>query len=113
MMASTNKPMPRSTRPNPKPGQPKPTSSLTASEQLTREEETGDLSYQQARTALELVLAQLQASDLDVETMASLYRQGQSYAKRCDTILEQVEQEILMWDCLADPDGQPGPYSHE
>jgi exodeoxyribonuclease VII small subunit len=68
-----------------------------------------DLSYSQARTALELVLAELQAGDLDVEAMAGLYRRGQAYIRRCESILEQVEQEILVWDGLQDPDAPPRP----
>lgn len=63
-----------------------------------------DLSFSQARTALELVLAELQASDLDVEAMIGLYRRGEAYAQRCAAILEQVEQEVLLWDGLQDPD---------
>ncbi len=66
-----------------------------------------DLSYSQARTALELVLAELQASDLDVEAMAGLYRRGQAYAERCEAILERVEREVLVWDGLHDPEAPP------
>jgi len=69
-----------------------------------------DLSYSQARTALELVLAELQASDLDVEAMIGLYRRGQAYARRCGAILDQVEQEVLVWDGLDDPDAAPLPH---
>ncbi|MCP9927224.1 exodeoxyribonuclease VII small subunit [Cyanobium sp. CH-040] len=69
----------------------------------------GDLSYSQARTALELVLAELQASDLDVEAMIGLYRRGQAYARRCGAILDQVEQDVLLWDALNDPDAPPQP----
>ncbi|MEO1003047.1 MAG: exodeoxyribonuclease VII small subunit [Cyanobacteria bacterium J06638_7] len=68
-----------------------------------------DLSYSQARTALELVLAELQTNDLDVEAMAGLYRRGQAYARRCEEILDQVEQEILLWDGLNDPADSPQP----
>ncbi|MGB5136201.1 MAG: exodeoxyribonuclease VII small subunit [Prochlorococcaceae cyanobacterium] len=68
-----------------------------------------DLSYSQARTALELVLAELQASDLDVEAMIGLYRRGQAYARRCGAILDQVEQEVLLWDGLTDPETSPEP----
>lgn len=70
---------------------------------------TRDLSYSQARTALELVLAELQASDLDVEAMIGLYRRGQAYARRCGAILDQVEQDVLLWDGLNDPDVPPEP----
>jgi exodeoxyribonuclease VII small subunit len=65
-----------------------------------------DLSFRQAQAALELALAQLQSSDLDVETMAGLYRRAEGYADRCEALLQQVEQEVLQWD-PADPSGAP------
>lgn len=56
------------------------------------------LSYQEARTALELALAQLQSSELEVEEMAGLYRRAQAYAERCEAVLQQVEQDVIQWD---------------
>lgn len=56
------------------------------------------LSYQEARTALELALAQLQSSALEVEEMAGLYRRAQAYAERCEAVLQQVEQDVIQWD---------------
>jgi exodeoxyribonuclease VII small subunit len=72
-----------------------------------------DLSYNEARAALELVLAELQASDLDVEAMAGLYQRGRTYARRCEAILNQVEQEVLIWDDLASPDASPVRYEQD
>lgn len=57
-----------------------------------------DLTYSEAQTALELALAQLQASDLPVETMADLYQRARGYANRCEQLLDQVEQSINLWD---------------
>lgn len=57
-----------------------------------------DLSYSEAQTALELALAQLQANDLPVETMAELYQRARGYADRCEQLLNQVEQSINLWD---------------
>jgi len=57
-----------------------------------------ELSYRQAQTALDLTLAELQTSDLDVEVMASLYQRAQAYAERCEALLNQVEQEVMQWD---------------
>lgn len=57
-----------------------------------------DLSFREAQAALELSLAQLQASDLDVETMADLYRRAESYVQRCEQLLAVVEQNVLQWD---------------
>ena len=68
-----------------------------------------DLSYNEARTALELTLAELQSSNLDVETMAGLYQRAQSYANRCQTVLDAVEQQVMLWDS-SDPKAKPEPY---
>ncbi len=57
-----------------------------------------DLTYNEAHTALQLTLAALQASDLDVEQMTSLYRQARTYLERCEAVLATVEQEVLLWD---------------
>lgn len=57
-----------------------------------------DLSFSEAQAALELSLAQLQASDLDVETMADLYRRAESYLQRCEHLLAVVEQKVVRWD---------------
>lgn len=70
-----------------------------------RNEETedwvpSDLSYQQARTALDLLLAELQSSDLQVEEMLSLYRRAQSYADHCQAVLQRVDQDVIEWDLL-------------
>jgi exodeoxyribonuclease VII small subunit len=74
-------------------------------------ETTGnDLNFNEARAALELVLAELQASDLDVEAMAGLYQRGRAYAQRCEAILAQVEQEVLIWDEPANPELAPVRY---
>lgn len=93
-------PMARSRR---EPPQPSAASSCNAAE-------AADLNFNEARTALELVLAELQASDLDVEAMAGLYQRGRVYAQRCETILAAVEQEVLLWDDLASPEASPVRY---
>ena len=68
-----------------------------------------DLSYNEARAALELALAELQSSELDVEAMAALYQRAQAYANRCQAVLDAVEQEVLLWDA-SDPSSQPERY---
>jgi len=57
--------------------------------------ELRELTYNQSRTALEVALSQLQGEDLEVEAMADLYRRALAYAKRCEQVLQQVEQEII------------------
>ena len=59
--------------------------------------ELSELTYNQSRTALELALSQLQGEDLEVEAMADLYRRALAYAKRCEQVLQQVEQEIIQF----------------
>ena len=60
--------------------------------------EVQELSFNEARTALELAMAKLQSSDLEVEEMASLYRRAEAYAERCRAVLETVEQDVIEWD---------------
>ena len=60
--------------------------------------EVQGLSFQEARTALELAMAQLQSDALEVEEMADLYRRAEAYAQRCERVLQQVEQEVIQWD---------------
>jgi exodeoxyribonuclease VII small subunit len=70
----------------------------------------GDLNFREAQAALELCLAQLQSSDLDVEAMAALHQRARTYADRCETILQAVEQEVMRWD-PEHPDLPPRPYT--
>jgi exodeoxyribonuclease VII small subunit len=106
--------MPRS-RPRPPadaPGSLPEPEAIPSPELLLPTDEDGDgvddLNFRQARTALELTLAELQASDLDVEAMAALYRRAQRYADRCEAVLTQVEQDVMQWD-PQDPSVDPSP----
>ena len=60
-------------------------------------QEVQQLSYRDAQTALELSLAELQSSELEVEEMAGLYRRADAYANRCELVLESVQQEVIEW----------------
>ena len=60
--------------------------------------EVEQLSFNEARTALELAMAKLQSSELEVEEMATLYRRAEAYANRCSDVMEGVEQEVIEWD---------------
>jgi exodeoxyribonuclease VII small subunit len=94
---------------------PRATKSKTKSELPDPEAGPGDngvaadLSYNEARTALELTLAELQSANLDVEAMAGLYQRAQGYANRCQTVLDAVEQQVMLWDS-SDPTAKPEPY---
>ncbi|MEI7665142.1 MAG: exodeoxyribonuclease VII small subunit [Synechococcaceae cyanobacterium ELA263] len=73
------------------------------------EDISAELSYREAQAALQLCLAQLQASDLDIEAMSGLYERAQSYANRCESLLDQIEQDVMQWD-PEQPDAAPRPY---
>lgn len=68
------------------------------------------LSYREAQAALERTLVELQADDLDVERMTELYQQACAYANRCDTLLQSVEAEVMLWD-PDQPDAPPQPLN--
>lgn len=56
------------------------------------------LSYTQARTAMDLAIAQLQSEDLEVEQMAALYRRALACADRCEQLLAEVELDVTQLD---------------
>ena len=60
------------------------------------------LSYQDARTAMELAMAQLQSDDLAVEEMAGLYQRAEACAQRCQAVLEEVSQTVIEWEAQQD-----------
>ncbi len=74
-----------------------------------QEDISAELSYREAQAALQLCLAQLQASDLDIEAMSGLYERAQSYANRCESLLDAIEQDVMQWD-PEQPDTAPRPY---
>jgi len=56
------------------------------------------LNYSQARTAMDLAIAQLQSEDLEVEQMATIYRRALACADRCEQLLAAVELEVVHLD---------------
>ena len=92
------------------PAPPGGTAAPEAQPQATDDQDiAGELSFREAQTALELILAELQAPDLDVEEMAGLYRRASRYAERCEELLQRVEQEVMQWD-PGQPEDSPLPY---
>lgn len=81
-----------------------PTSGPEDDDQAQWVEEVGQLTFQEARTALEIALARMQADALEVEEMAGLYRRAEIYLRRCEAVLDQVEQEVIQWDDDRAPD---------
>jgi exodeoxyribonuclease VII small subunit len=72
--------------------------------------EIGGLTYREAQSALERSLVDLQSDDLDVERMTELYQQACAYADRCDTLLQSVEAEVMLWD-PDHPEAPPQPLN--
>jgi exodeoxyribonuclease VII small subunit len=68
------------------------------------------LNYREAQAALEQTLVELQADDLDVERMTEVYQRACAYADRCDTLLQTVEAQVLLWD-PDQPDRPPQPQN--
>lgn len=102
----------RSARSSQAPGASQPADEQTIGEQANGEQpsdeqewlaEVAELSFQEARTALELAMAHLQSDSLEVEEMAGLYRRAEAYAKRCEAVLQQVEQDVIEWSDDASP----------
>ena len=89
------------TESQPQPKRRKTASKSKAAEAEQWQKEVEQLSYQEANTALELTLAKLQSSELEVEEMAGLYRRAEAYAARCLIVLEQVAQEVVEWEALS------------
>ncbi len=81
-----------------------PQQSPTSAPEGERENEAADewstdnLSYRQSLSALELTLAELQSNELEIETMVGLYRRAEAYLKRCESLLDEVEQEVTLWN---------------
>jgi len=68
------------------------------------------LNYRQAQAALERSLVELQSDDLDVERMTELYQQACAFADRCDSLLQAVEADVMLWD-PDDPEAPPQPLN--
>ncbi|MCT0208341.1 exodeoxyribonuclease VII small subunit [Synechococcus sp. CS-1332] len=96
-------------RPTPRSSPPLQETSEPESSPSSAANVAADLSFREAQTALELCLAQLQDQELDVESMADLYRRALAYAERCESVLQQVEQQVMQWD-PTEPELAPTPY---
>lgn len=68
------------------------------------------LSYRESQAALERSLVELQSDALDVERMLELYQQACAYADRCETLLQAVEAEVMLWD-PDQPEAPPQPLN--
>ena len=56
--------------------------------------EANKLNYEDSMKKLDLILNNLQADNLQVEDLNEYYLRGQIYLKRCEILLNQIEQEV-------------------
>ncbi len=52
------------------------------------------LTYEQAFTELEQIVAQLESNSLDLEVSLALFERGQALAVHCATLLDQAEFKV-------------------
>lgn len=83
----------RRTTQSPAPGK-RSNSIKPESESSDWEKDVLGLTYNQSRTALELIIAQLQSEELEVEAMAALHQRANAYLRHCRSVLQQVEQDV-------------------
>lgn len=61
------------------------------SEKLT---EVSELSYEQARDELRVVIQNLESGNAPLEQTLELWQRGEDLAKRCRSILQQAQKKI-------------------
>lgn len=57
-------------------------------------QDSDSLSYEQAKSALEEIVAKLEDPNLPLDDMVSLWEQGERYAKMCEEILTGARARI-------------------
>lgn len=95
---------------DPPSGGVKPRARSTSRSAASRGPSPEALTYREAQAALEESLVELQGEDLDVERMTEVYQRACAFADRCDTLLQTVEAQVLLWD-PDQPDRPPQPQS--
>lgn len=56
-----------------------------------------NLTYEEAFTRLEAILARLEAGDLPLEESLLLYEEGAALARRCANILDEADLRVRQW----------------
>ena len=76
---------------------------------MMSEMEPDEMTYEQAFTALEEVVSQLETEKHSLEQALALFERGQALARRCTALLDQAELRVqqLTGDTLA-PFNLPG-----
>lgn len=64
-----------------------------------------DMSFEQAMTALEQVVGQLERGDVPLEDSIKLYERGAELKKRCEAKLKDAEEKVAQ--ITLDGDGAP------
>jgi exodeoxyribonuclease VII small subunit len=67
-----------------------------------------ELSYEEAFSRLEDILAALESADLPLEQSLALYEQGAALAAYCATKLDEAELRVRQWQ----PGDQTVPFDH-
>lgn len=58
------------------------------------DENSADLTFEQAYAQLEAVVAQLESGDLSLDDSVALYERGQQLARRCGELLDGAELRV-------------------
>lgn len=61
-------------------------------------DEINRLSYEEAYTALEALVAQMESGELPLEQSVALYERGQRLSAHCQALLEEAELKIKRVD---------------
>ncbi|MCY3832296.1 MAG: exodeoxyribonuclease VII small subunit [Chloroflexi bacterium] len=70
-------------------------------------DEIEKLSYEAAYEELEALVAQMENSELPLETSVALYERGQKLAAHCQALLEEAELKIKLVDEASADGGAP------
>ena len=62
-----------------------------------RETTVDDLTYEEAFTNLEKIIAGLESGELPLEEALARYEEGVELAARCATLLEEAELRVRAW----------------
>jgi exodeoxyribonuclease VII small subunit len=54
-----------------------------------------DLTFEEAMTALQQVVEQIESNELPLDQTLQLFERGTQLARRCDTLLEQAELRVV------------------
>jgi exodeoxyribonuclease VII small subunit len=71
------------------------------------------LTYEQAFTELEKVIADLEEGQATLDNSVELFQRGQALAKRCADLLENARLKVSLLEQSGQPAGEKEEYTHE